>query len=286
MNTPTQSKQLPITNTQITNTQITNTPTQSEQLPTTIKDDLAINKFKSLFKLDDYYNHSLSLDIDFTEKDNSDNIISYFKTAEFKLNQLYNKKTLTTRNLFLFNETINKKHKLFYLESLNYCKISTWNKCFDVSNNKINIDYYHFTKFLMELRNALFGPQHYVGKSFSDKQILIGNLANYYIQYLSQNMFGHPQLFELFKNIKTIKKTISIELESIINKYSDTNKINNLLNEIPLKLNNTYVLSIPIKINKPDFDISIFKSKTFKKMKTFNDEINFQSFWIINIIFI
>ena len=97
-------------------------------------------------------------------------------------------------------------------------------------------------------------------------------------------MFGHPQLFEMFKNIQKIKKTISIELEKIIKKYSNTNKINNLLNEIPLKLNNTYVLSIPIKINKPEFDSNILK--TFKKMKTFNDEINFQSFWIINIIFI
>lgn len=257
-----------------------------EQLQETIKDDLAINKFKSLFKLDEYYNHSLSLDIDFTKKDNSNNIINYFKTVETKLNQLYNNKKLTMRNLFLFNETINKKHKIFYLESLNYCKISTWNKCFDVSNNKINIDYYHFTKFLMELRVALFGPQHYVGKSFSDKQILIGNLANYYIQYLSQNMFGHPQLFEMFKNIKTIKKKINIELESIINKYSDTNKLKDLLTNIPLKLQNTFVLSIPIKINKPEFDTSVFKSKSFEKLKTFNDNVNFQSYWIINIIFV
>ena len=131
-------------------------PQQSQsQLPPTIKDDLAINKFKSLFKLDEYYIHGFSLAIDFTKKDSSGNIISYFKTAEKKLNQLYNNKILTTRNLFLFNETINKKHKIFYLESLNYCKISTWNKCFDISNNKINIDYYYFTKFLMELRVAL-----------------------------------------------------------------------------------------------------------------------------------
>ena len=58
------------------------------QLPPTIKDDLAINKFKSLFKLDEYYIHGFSLAIDFTKKDSSGNIISYFKTAEKKIKSI------------------------------------------------------------------------------------------------------------------------------------------------------------------------------------------------------
>ena len=50
-----------------------------EDVPETISDDLAINKFKSLFKLDTYYRDNYSLNINFQSKDTSKNIINYFK---------------------------------------------------------------------------------------------------------------------------------------------------------------------------------------------------------------
>ena len=267
-----------------------------EDVPETISDDLAINKFKSLFKLDTYYRDNYSLNINFQSKDTSGNIINYFKTHSTQhhstqhhpsnINYLIDIKKMKSNNFSLIKDEINIKHKIFNLEGLVYCKKETWNNCFDISNNFLmpsenNVNYFFFTKFMMELRNSLFGSMHYVGRSFSDKQILIGNLANYYIQYLSQKMFGHPQLFELFKNLRNIKKKINSQLEDVIDNFSDIKKINNLLNLIPPKIENTHVLSVPLKINKPDFNMAVFKD-----LDTFDNEVNFDTFWIIHILII
>lgn len=272
-----------------------------EDVPETISDDLAINKFKSLFKLDTYYRDNYSLNINFQSKDTSGNIINYFKTHSTQhsptqhhstqhhssnINYLIDIKKMKSNNFSLIKDEINIKHKIFNLEGLVYCKKETWNNCFDISNNFLtpsenNVNYFFFTKFMMELRNSLFGSMHYVGRSFSDKQILIGNLANYYIQYLSQKMFGHPQLFELFKNLRNIKKKINSQLEDVIDNFSDIKKINNLLNLIPPKIENTHVLSVPLKINKPDFNMTVFKD-----LDTFDNEVNFDTFWIIHILII
>ena len=287
-----------------------------EDVPETISDDLAINKFKSLFKLDTYYRDNYSLNINFQSKDTSGNTINYFKPHHTQshhtqshhtqshhtqhhstqhdptqhhpsnINYLIDIKKMKSNNFSLIKDEINIKHKIFNLEGLVYCKKETWNNCFDISNNFLtpsenNVNYFFFTKFMMELRNSLFGSMHYVGRSFSDKQILIGNLANYYIQYLSQKMFGHPQLFELFKNLRNIKKKINSQLEDVIDNFSDIKKINNLLNLIPPKIENTHVLSVPLKINKPDFNMAVFKD-----LDTFDNEVNFDTFWIIHILII
>ena len=283
-----------------------------EDVPETISDDLAINKFKSLFKLDIYYRDNYSLNINFQSKDASGNIINYFKTHNIQhhstqqhnaqqhnaqqhnaqqhqpsnINYLIDIKKMKSNNFSLIKDEINIKHKIFNLEGLVYCKKEIWNNCFDISNNFLtpsenNVNYFFFTKFMMELRNYLFGSMHYVGRSFSDKQILIGNLANYYIQYLSQKMFGHPQLFELFKNLRNIKKKINSQLEDVIDNFSDIKKIDNLLNLIPPKIENTHVLSVPLKINKPDFNMAVFKD-----LNTFDNEVNFDTFWIIHILII
>ena len=93
-------------------------------------------------------------------------------------------------------------------------------------------------------------------------------------------MFGHPQLFELFKNLRNIKKKINSQLEDVIDNFSDIKKINNLLN-LMSKIENTHVLSVPLKINKPDFNMAVFKD-----LDTFDNEVNFDTFWIIHILII
>ena len=127
---------------------------------------------------------------------------------------------------------------------------------------------------------------HYTGVSFSDKQIVIGDLYSYYIQYLANLYFSHPQIIEPFKNTNEIRTTISSQLKVIFEnlidlKSVDENNIPNLIKSIPLNAEKGFILSLPIYIKNP-----IKNNKQFELLKNMLTTEPMPTYWIVNILFL
>jgi hypothetical protein len=88
--------------------------------------------------------------------------------------------------------------------------------------------------------------------------LVLGNLYLYYIQFVSNYLFGHPEAYEPFKNDDIIKKAISNALESIGDEFYDNNKLNTFLKNnflINGNLNFKHLDIIEFQINLPRFPI-------------------------------
>ncbi len=247
----------------------------SETMPQPNKNDLAIKHFKSLFGLDEFYRNELV--VSFNEVNtNNENIQN--DISQNTLNDIYPK---------------NEKIQLFHLETLNHCKKETWNSAIknaislDNSNNIIDIDNTkinskEFSRFLFQLRNAIFGPLHFTGTSFSNHQIVMGDFYSYYIQYLAEMFFGNPQVVEPFKNSIEMRHTISTQLDTIFDKFTDINNLfkknedTTLFSRIPYINDLGFVLSITIKVPPPN--IMGYELEENKNLK--------QTYWILHILFI
>ena len=134
------------------------------------------------------------------------------------------------KSLFHFND-ISSNPYTFFFETLSFTKKSEWSKSFiyDSSNNKFNCNYKHLSKLLLNLNKILKGNLNIYGHSFSENDLVLGNLYLYYIQFISNYLFGHPEAYEPFKNDNLIKEAITKGMESIGDNFYDEEYLNKFL---------------------------------------------------------
>ena len=69
--------------------------------------------------------------------------------------------------------------------------ISLWKNSFSIDNsNNIIISHKNFSKLIINLKNCLTDKALLVSTSFSNKEVVLGNIYMYYIQFLSQIISG------------------------------------------------------------------------------------------------
>ena len=136
---------------------------------------------------------------------------------------------------FDYSDISNNKHS-FILESIKPIDLTLWKKSIIIdSSNNISIDHKNLSKVIIELQNSINGYMNYYGNSFSKKPIKVGNLYQYYMQYIANYIFGHPSAIEPFKNDETIKKNISNIIDGIIDTFYDKDKLQQMIFEQFLK---------------------------------------------------
>ena len=110
----------------------------------------------------------------------------------------------------------------------------------------------------------------------------MGDFYSYYIQYLAEMFFGNPQVVEPFKNSIEMRHTISTQLDSIFDKFTDINNLfkknedATIFSRIPYITDLGFVLSITIKVPPPN--IMGYELEENKNLK--------QTYWILHILFI
>ena len=120
------------------------------------------------------------------------------------------------KSLFHFNDVSSNPYSFFF-ETLSFTKKTEWEKSFtyNSSNNKFECNYKYLSKLIVNLNKILKGNLNIYGNSFSKNDLVLGNLYLYYIQFVSNYLFGHPEAYEPLKNDNLIKKAISNGIESI-----------------------------------------------------------------------
>ena len=119
----------------------------------------------------------------------------------------------------------------------------------------------NLSKVIIELQNSINGYMNYYGNSFSKKPIKVGNLYQYYMQYIANYIFGHPSAIEPFKNDETIKKNISNIIDGIIDTFYDKDKLQQMIFEQFLKddviqFSENDILQFKITIQPPEVYIT------------------------------
>ena len=134
------------------------------------------------------------------------------------------------KSFFNFQDISNNPY-VFFLEALTLSNKEQWEKAFeyDISNNKIICNHKYLSKLLLNLNKILKGNLNMYGHSFSKNDLVLGNLYLYYIQFISNYLFGHPEAYEPFKNDDIIKKAISHSIESISDSFYDDNILFNFM---------------------------------------------------------
>ena len=88
----------------------------------------------------------------------------------------------------LFNYTYpnDSSNNHFFLEAITISDIQLWKNSFnyDTSNNII-INYKYLSKLLLDLKKCITNNLHFAGNSFSNKQLVLGNIYLYYVQFIS-----------------------------------------------------------------------------------------------------
>ena len=157
--------------------------------------------------------------------------INYDSRSKFNVNLINNE--------FFLNI---KRAQIFHMESLNICELDNWNKCFkivDISFDKkkfktvneylgskdfcglnseekreilkkgrIMVDYNYFGEVCCDVQKVFSGTFNYVGENFSNLPLVIGTIQNYLYQYISNCVFGYPNVFAAIKNIPEINSII------------------------------------------------------------------------------
>ena len=163
------------------------------------------------------------------------------------------------KSCFKFND-ISSNPYTFFLESLSFLKLNLMKKSFsyDVSSNNIVCDYKNLSKLLLNLNKCLKGNLNIYGHSFSEKDLILGNLYLYFIQFVSNYLFGHPEAYEPFKNDDIIKKALFDSFESITDSFYEEEYLNRFLKENFLKENElvfNHLDIIEFNIKMPRFPI-------------------------------
>jgi hypothetical protein len=159
-----------------------------------------------------------------------------------------------------YNDISNNNY--FILESSKPIDLTLWKNSIIIdSSNNISINHKILSKLIIELQNSIIGHMNYYGKSFSKKPIKIGNLYQYYMQYIANFIFGHPAATEPFKNDKTIKKNISNIIDSIIDTFYDNDALKIMIFEQFLKddviqFSENDILQFKVTIQPPDIFIT------------------------------
>lgn len=182
-------------------------------------------------------------------------------------------------SLFNNNYPNNSSNNHFFLEAITVSNIELWKKSFnyDISNNLI-IDYKYLSKLLIDLKKCLINNLHFAGNSFSHKQIVLGNIYLYYIQYVSNIIFNVPTAFQPFLLNKKLKKSIMKFIDSLIDSFYDKNNLDTFIkNQFSVDSSNNIIFNISCL----QFSIEIPSNIIKLGDKKFTIP---QSQWSINII--
>lgn len=168
------------------------------------------------------------------------------------------------KSLFHFND-ISSNPYTFFFETLSFTKKNEWIKSFsyDSSNNKFNCNHKHLSKLILNLNKILKGNLNIYGHSFSKNDLVLGNLYLYYIQFISNYLFGHPEAYEPFKNDNLIKEAITKGMESIGDNFYDEEYLNKFLKKFLIndKLTFNHLDIIEFNIIVPTLPILFGKIK-------------------------
>ena len=142
------------------------------------------------------------------------------------------------KSCFNFEDVSSNPYTVF-LEALSLSVLNRWKDSFsyDISSNELKYNYKNMSKLLINLNKSLKGNLNMYGRSFSKNDLVLGNLYLYYIQFISNYLFGHPEAYEPFKNDDIIKKALSRSFESIIDSFYEKEYLNSFLKENFLKEN-------------------------------------------------
>jgi len=171
-----------------------------------------------------------------------------------------NYKNNSNFNVNLFKNKLHRdlnKTKIFHVESLNICDLKSWNKCFKLANieydkdkydnvndylesdefcnltkdekkeilknGKIMLYYEYFGEICCDIQKVFSGSFNYVGENFSKIPLIDGNIQNYIYQYISDSVFGFPNVFAAIQNIPDINNIVeSLPKKIIKNLKNDT----------------------------------------------------------------
>jgi hypothetical protein len=163
------------------------------------------------------------------------------------------------KSCFNFND-VSSNPLTFFLESLSFIKLNIIKKSFsyDISSNKFNCNYKCLSKLLFNINKSLKGNLNIYGHSFSKNDLILGNLYLYYIQFVSNYLFGHPEAYEPFKNDDIIKKAISNAFESIGDNFYEDHYLQNFLRKnffINNQLTFKHLDIIEFQVDLPRFPI-------------------------------
>jgi len=148
----------------------------------------------------------------------------------------------------------------FFFEALTFSKLNLWKESFsyDISGCELKYNYKNMSKLLINLNKSLKGNLNMYGRSFSKNDLVLGNLYLYYIQFISNYLFGHPEAYEPFKNDDIIKKALFNSFESITDSFYEEEYLNRFLKENFLKENElvfNHLDIVEFNIKMPRFPI-------------------------------
>ncbi len=163
------------------------------------------------------------------------------------------------KSCFKFND-VSSNPFTFFLESLTFIDLELMKKSFsyDISSNTFNCNYKFLSKLLLNLNKSLKGNLNIYGHSFSKNDLVLGNLYLYYIQFISNYLFGHPEAYEPFKNDDIIKTAISKAFENVGDNFYDDDYLQKFLRRNFL-INNQLIFKhldiIEFQVNLPNFPV-------------------------------
>lgn len=163
------------------------------------------------------------------------------------------------KSCFKFND-VSSNPFTFFLESLTFIDLELMKKSFsyDISSNKFNCNYKFLSKLLLNLNKSLKGNLNVYGHSFSKNDLVLGNLYLYYIQFISNYLFGHPEAYEPFKNDDIIKNAISKAFENVGDSFYEYEYLQTFLRKNFL-INNQLIFKhldiIEFQVNLPQFPV-------------------------------
>ena len=193
-------------------------------------------------------------------KINKENYLVYQSVFEIEYDSKSSFNTNTINNQFCRDIG---KTKIFHLESLNICNLKEWNECFKITNieyntkiyksteeylgsdefqnsekkedilrtGKIAVDYTKFGEICCDIQKVFSSTFNYVGKSFSKSQLVVGSLQNYIFQYISNCVFGIPNVYIAINNLPEINQLVESLPKKLISNLTNNGVLQSLYND-------------------------------------------------------
>jgi len=96
----------------------------------------------------------------------------------------------------------------FILDCLESSSADLWQSVYIKHNGEWKVDMRQVIGLASDINRCLLGVSYLSGKSFSHKDLIMGDLYTYFLQYLASLVFGDPHIFEPFQNRLCVKKQI------------------------------------------------------------------------------
>ena len=107
------------------------------------------------------------------------------------------------------------------------------------------INYKNLSKLLLDLKKCVINNLHFAGNSFSNKQLVLGNIYLYYIQFVSNIIFNVPNAFQPFLLNKKLKKSIMKFVDSLIDSFYDKHNLETFIkNQFTIDSSNNIIFNV------------------------------------------